>query len=481
MNGSLKVSKRTKYSYSIGCIGRDMAYTLFSTYLMVFFTNVIKVSTAELIAIGVIIAIIRVWDAINDPMMGILIDNTKSKWGKFKPWILVGALTSSIFIFLLFQDFGLKGLPFLLVFTIIFLLLETTFTMNDIAYWSMYPSFTTDPKERESIGSLARIFASLGMFIVIALVPLIYPSGVLGTPKESFFWMALIISIIYILCQVLVVWGVKEVKTPIIDVKQDKTSFKDLLKIIFKNDQLVVIIVTIFLFNIGYYITTSLGIYFFDLDFQKFGGIEFTLFSVVLAVSQLLALMVFPALAKKYTRKSIFKASIAFVIVGYGLLMAVGYLLPMNMLTIGIAGFSLFFGQGFIQVLTLVMLADTIEYGQLKLGTRNESVVFAINPFVTKLASSVQSIFIAAVLAFSKINEKVLNSLPTDTEQARNHIKTNMTTNMEIILRLSMIVIPLILIVISYVIYRKKYIIDDKYYKEITDQLFQREANKVVQ
>lgn len=481
MNESLKVSKRTKYSYSIGCIGRDMAYTLFSTYLMVFLTNVIKVSTAELVAIGVIIAIIRVWDAINDPMMGILIDNTKSKWGKFKPWILVGALTSSIFIFLLFQDFGLKGFPFLLVFTIIFLLLETTFTMNDIAYWSMYPSFTTDPKERESIGSLARIFASLGMFIVIALVPLIYPSGILGTPKEAFFWMALIIAIIYILCQVLVVWGVKEVKMPIIDVKQDKTSFKDLLKIIFRNDQLVVIIVTIFLFNIGYYITTSLGIYFFDLDFQKYGGVEFTLFSVILAVSQLLALIVFPALAKKYTRKSIFSTSIILVIVGYGLLMAVGYLLPMNMLTIGIAGFSLFFGQGFIQVLTLVMLADTIEYGQLKLGTRNESVVFAINPFVTKLASSVQSIFIAAVLAFSKINEKVLNSLPTDTEQARDHIKANMTSNMEIILRLAMIVIPLILIVISYITYRKKYIIDDKYYKEITDQLLQREANKRVQ
>lgn len=470
-----KVSKRTKYAYSIGCIGRDMAYTLFSTYLIVFFTNVLAISSADLIAVGVVIGIVRIWDAINDPMMGIIIDNTKSKWGKFKPWILFGAVTSSIFVFLLFQDFGLSGVPFVVVFTIIYLLLETTFTMNDISYWSMYPSFTIDPKERESVGSLARIFASLGMFIVVALVPLIYPNGFLGTPKQSFFWMALIICVIYILCQLLVVFGVKEKPLEIANPEQKKTSFKELLKIIFKNDQLVVIIIAIFLFNTGYFVTTALGIYFFDLDFNKFGGIEFTLFSVILAVSQLLALVIFPIIAKKISRRKIFTYSIILILIGYALFISVYYLLPMNMLTIGLGGFFIFFGEGFIQVLVLVMLADTIEYGQWKLGTRNESVIFAINPFVTKLATSVQSVIVTLTLALSGINSKVLNKIENKTsDEARVIISENFTEQMRIFLRTSMIVVPLILIVISYIIYLRKYKIDDKFYKQITDDLKER-------
>lgn len=213
-----KVSNKTKYTYTISCMGRDMAYTLFSSYLLVFFTSAIGLSNFELAAVTLIISLTRIWDAVNDPMMGIMIDNTKSKYGKFRPWIAIGALLSSIFIFLLFQDFGLRGVPFLIVFAVLYLLIEITFTMNDIAYWSMYPSFTTDPKERESIGSLARIFASVGMFIVIALVPLIYPNFK-GGPKRGFFYIALVVSLLFVISQIILFFFVKEKKLDI--VKED--------------------------------------------------------------------------------------------------------------------------------------------------------------------------------------------------------------------------------------------------------------------
>jgi len=109
MNETTSISKKTKYTYTISGMGRDMMYTLYSMYLIVFFTDVIGVSNWELIAIGTVIAIARIWDAINDPMMGIIVDNTHTRFGKFKPWILIGALTSAICFFLLFQDFGLSG------------------------------------------------------------------------------------------------------------------------------------------------------------------------------------------------------------------------------------------------------------------------------------------------------------------------------------------------------------------------------------
>jgi melibiose permease/lactose/raffinose/galactose permease len=154
----------------------------------------------------------------------------------------------------------------------------------------------------------------------------------------------------------------------------------------------------------------------------------------------------------------------------------------MNMLIIGLAGLVLFSGQGFIQVLVLVMLADTIEYGQWKLGTRNESVVFAINPFVTKMATAVQTLVLTQTLARSGLNRLVIN--PTtefvennpgvDNEVIRDFIASRVTPEMLLSLRVSMIVIPLILIVLSYVIYRMKYKIDDKMYQEITRDLEMR-------
>ncbi len=481
MNEQSKVSNRTKYSYAMSGIGRDMMYALYSTYLIVFFTDALGLPDWELIVVGTVIALARVWDAINDPIMGIIVDNTRTRFGKFKPWILIGALSSAVVFFLLFQDFNLTGTAFVVVFAILYILSGMTFTMNDISYWSMYPSFTTDQKEREKIGSLARIFASLGMFIVIALVPIIYQNYI-GGPKQAFSVIAIVICSVFVLSQVGLFFGVKEQKNIITTVKQEKTKFKDILKIIFKNDQLVVIIIAIFLFNCGYFITTSLGIYFFNYDFNKYGGFEFTMFSAVLAVSQLTALALFPMLVKKITRKQLFTIAIGMITVGYAIFMSVNYILPMNMLIIGLAGFLIFSGQGFVQVIVLVMLADTIEYGQWKLGTRNGSIVFAINPFVTKLATAVQTFVVTVTLTLSGLNAKVIQPVTAakdanpgmSNEDVRALIASNVTDTMLLSLRTSMIVIPLILILISYVIYRWKYKIDSKFYSEITTELTRR-------
>lgn len=476
-----KVSNSTKYTYAMSGIGRDMMYALYSTYLIVFFSDALGLSKWEIGVVGIIIFAARIWDAINDPIMGTIVDNTHTKYGKFKPWILIGALSSALIFFLLFQDLGLTGVTFLVVFGILYVLSGMTFTMNDIAYWSMYPSFTSDSKERESIGSLARIFASLGMFIVIAAVPMIY-QNYSGGPIKAFSVLALVIGIIFVISQVLLFVFLKQPKNKLAEVKQKNTTLKGMVKIIKQNDQLLVIILSIFLFNTGYFITTALGIYFFNYDFNKYGGSEFLIFSVILAVSQLTALMIFPKLAKIMTRKKIFKMAIIMIVIGYVLFMGAGYGLPKNMFVIGLAGLVLFSGQGFIQVLVLVMLADTIEYGQWKLGTRNESIIFAINPFVTKLATSFQVLVVTMTLAFSGLQDNVIGVLARmkelnpnlSTEDARIQIASTVTPEMLISLRISMIVVPLLLILASYAIYRSKYKIDDQMYQQILKDLNDR-------
>jgi len=102
----------------------------------------------------------------------VIVDNTKTKYGKFKPWIAFGAFVSGIITILLFTDFGLTGTAFIVVFGILYLLWGITYTTNDIPYWSMLPALSMDQKEREKIGSFAKICANVGLFTVVAgIVP----------------------------------------------------------------------------------------------------------------------------------------------------------------------------------------------------------------------------------------------------------------------------------------------------------------------
>ena len=161
---------KNRFTFGLGTVGRDMVYTLISMYLMFYLTDILDLDTATLWWVNVIIMACRVFDAFNDPVMGVIVDNTHTKWGKFKPWMLVGAILSSIFTVLLFSDFGLNGAAYIIVFGICYLLWGICFTMNDISYWSMLPSLSKDQKERENIGSVARICANIGLFAVVSLI-----------------------------------------------------------------------------------------------------------------------------------------------------------------------------------------------------------------------------------------------------------------------------------------------------------------------
>lgn len=476
-----KISARNKWTYSIGCIGRDMCYALFSSYLVYFLINAIGVSDWELGAITIIMLIARIWDAVNDPIMGVIVDNTKSKWGKFKPWIILGAVGSAAITMLLFTDLGISGVPFLIIFTVFYFLFDITFTANDIGYWSMLPSMSTDQKQREKVSSLARIFANVGMFLIMGVTPVVINSNI-GAIK-GFFIIALVTSIAFVACQILVIFGVKEKFNPITS-RQDKTHFKDILKLIFKNDQLLTIAISILLFNIGYYITTSLGIYFFDYDYGDLGdGTAYTIFLVIVAVTQILALAVYPLFSKYFNRKQLFTLSIVLVVIGYIGFMIIGYVLPMHIITLVIIGVILFFGQAFIQLLVLVMLADTIEYGQWKLGKRTESVLFSLNPFITKLASAIQvgvtnlTLIISGISILanrrSGIEEDFKNKIIDEVTKnlQMKAILSDVNDNMLLILRISMIVVPLLCILGCYIIYMTKFKIDKKMYDRIITDL----------
>lgn len=444
-----------RYMFGLGTIGRDMLYTIVSMYLLFFLTDILDLPDSTMWWMTGAMTILRIFDAVNDPIMGFLVDNTRSRFGKFKPWIVIGAILGGILTVLLFHDFGLNGAGYVITFVVIYLLWDLTYGANDIAYWSMLPSLTLDQKEREKTGSFARICANIGLFTtVVAILPV---TGALGGDKKA--WQITAIAIVLITWTFLMftVFGVKEDKN--INVKQESTSLKEMFRILFRNDQLLFTAISMALFMIGYCTTTGFGVYFFKYAFKNEG--MYSVFAAILGVSQLAALSVFPLFSKKYSRKTLYAFATILVVVGY----IIFFLSPMNMLFIGAAGIFLFTGQAFIQLLMLMFLTDTVEYGQWKLGRRNESITFSVQPFINKIGGAIANGIVGVTLIVSGINAA---KTPED-----------VTDSGLLTMKFAMLILPLIFIVAGYLIYYKKFRIDKQMYDHIISELAARgEINK---
>ena len=447
-------NKRNKYFFGLGTVGRDMFYSVISMYLIWFLTEILDLSDQMLAWTGGILTFMRIFDALNDPIMGLIVDNTKSRWGKFKPWILVGALTSAIFMVLLFTDLGLSPVGYIIFFTIFYLSWDITYGLNDIAYWSMMPSLSLNQKEREKIGAFARICANIGLFVVVVgILPITNAMGdALGSMEQAWFIFALVIALLMVGFQLFTLFGVKEHRSSFKE--EEKTTLKGMVKAIFKNDQLLFTTISMALFLIGYMTTTSFGAYYFK---YAFGNEDmYSIFAAVLGVSQLGALMVFPLFSKRFTRKQLYFFATILVLVGYVLF----FFSPMNMLPIGIAGVLIFIGEAFIQLLMLMFLADTIEYGQWKSGKRNQAVTLSIQPLINKIGGAIATGIVTATLIISGINSA---------ESA-----ADVTSEGLLIMKLAMFILPLICIVAGYFVYRFKFKIDKAYYDKIVGELAAR-------
>lgn len=476
-----KTATKNRYFFGLGTLGRDAVYTLISMYLITYLTETVGLADAELAVIGVLMVAFRIFDALNDPIMGTIVDNTSTKWGKFKPWIVFGAITSGILTVLLFCDFGLSGTAYVVFFAVCYLLWGMAYTTNDISYWSLMPAITKDQKAREGIGAFARICANVGMFAVVILytgVPDLFGMA----PKQAYLIFTVILVILMWFFQVFTVFGVKEERTQ--TELKERTSLGGMIKALAKNDQLMVAAVAMALFMIGYCTTTSFGVYYFKYAYKDEG--TYMIFAAVLGVAQLTALSIFPIFSKRFTRKQLYFGSMLTVVVAYILF----FFSFENLALIVISGLALFFAQAFIQLLMLLFLADAVEYGEWKLGKRNESVSFAVQPFINKLGGAVGTAVVTATLIISGINpvsnkiaelEEYMSTLTDPAAIAAVEAEiSSLIMGVEgspiWIMKIAMMILPLLCILAGFIIYYKKFKIDEKMYARIVADLKAKDA-----
>lgn len=439
------MKSKEKMYYGAGALGKDLVYGFVSGYILFFLNDLLGISALFL---GTLFLFARAFDALNDPIMGMIVENTRSRHGKFRPWIFIGTLLNAIIIVLLFSIPETSMSVMKWSAAILYVLWGVTYTLMDIPFWSMIPALSTQQKERENIAVVARVCAGIGFTVVtVATVPLVKALGA-GDDLAGYRMVAMGIAVLFVL---LITSTVKNVREHV-SVVQDKVSVKSLFNLLLANDQLMVVMATVVLFNVSTYITTTLGIYFFKYDVKN--EVLYSVFAAVAGIAQILAMVGFPLFSKKLTRKQIFTTGVSVSIFGYVGLFSAGQFGFFSVPFLFVSGFFIFVGLGLMNILTTAMLADTVEYGEWKLGVRSESIVFSVQTFVVKLASALSAFVVGLGL-------DVVGFIP-DTVQSTATLAG---------MRFLMFVVPIFGLIGSLLIYRRLYKIDAAFYEKLVSEL----------
>ncbi len=446
----MQLSLKEKVSYGTGAVGKDMVYALVSGFLMYYYNTVLGISATF---IGVLFMAARVFDAFNDPLMGILVEKTHTPLGKFRPWLIIGTLLNAIVLVGMFSmPEGLTGTTLLVYASIAYILWGVTYTIMDIPYWSMIPAITEHGKDRENLSVIARSCAGLGFAFPVALTMLLVPILGGGNERAGFSKLAIIVAILFILALTVTVTNVKEK----IKLKAKSPTIKEMISALMKNDQAIVVVIAIVIFNASLYLTQQLAIYFFKYDIGN--AALFGIFGTVGGLAQIIAMMLVPVFRKKLGTKSLLVAAISFTLVGYSLLLFLGIFNIRDMISLSIAAIIIFMGFGVATVLTTVFLADSVDYGEWKNGHRSESVVFSLQTFVVKLASAFSVLIAGVGLDVIKLD---INAVSQTTSTLSG-------------LRVLMIIVPMIGLIASILFFVKKFKLDDSMLQSIGEDLKQR-------
>lgn len=453
----MQLTAKAKYSYGIGALGKDLVYGIVGTYLMIYFTDTIGLAPAF---VGTLFLIARIWDTVNDPMMGMVVDNTRTKWGKFRPWILIGTIINAIVLFFLFKKPDLDGLPLYAYFSVMYILWGMTYTIMDIPYWSIIPNLTSNPEEREKVSVLPRIFASIGQSLVIAGfgVQIIEALGGGTTNQAGYHRFAIIIAIVFILTIGITVINLPKKRDD--SVPEKKVKFKDIFSIIGKNDQLRWAVTLIFLYNIGIQCIMGVATYYFKYVCGNAGMMSS--FMISASIAEVVGLIVFPKVAKFLSRKTSFLLACLLPAFGLVMLLLVGIFAPHNVVLTSISGVIVKLGTGLELGCATVFLADVVDYGEFKLGTRNEGVVFSLQTLIVKFTAALTALGIGAALGSTQY-------VPGQ-EQSFATVASISTL---------MCIVPAVCMLIAYVVYRKKYKLNDGMMKKVINTISARREGKI--
>ncbi|NGT52576.1 MFS transporter [Clostridium perfringens] len=392
-------SMKDKIGYTLGDLGCCCTEQFRAMFLTVFYTLVLKINP---IHVGTILLITKVWDAINDPIIGAIIDARKAKAGKkFIPWMRAFSIPCAILMCIGFLnvsnwDYGFK---------LAYVLYESMYTCVNVPFGSLSSVMTDDTNHRTDLSRYRSLGGTIFMTVIVIVGPLfLYKDN--QPVASNFLLLAIICACISVFCiQVTCVWCKERVEIP--DVEREKINYFQVLKNISKNRALLGVIIASLVGMIAASVVNGLNTYLFK---DYFGNVK--LMSISGMLSTVYAIITFIGtkfVANKFGKKEWCMYGAGFAAIVYGVL----FFLPIKnpIMFIAINGICYIGASGF-QILIWAMVNDSIDYQELKTGTRNESIVYSTYSFFRKIAAALSASLSSFILAFIGYNVNAATQTP---------------------------------------------------------------------
>ena len=469
----MAISLREKICYGVAGAGGDLSYGMTNQFFANYMTDSLELHPGFVSAMQLVC---RIWDGINDPMMGTIVDNTRTKFGRFRPWILTGGVLNAFVLIMMYSNpgFAVGGIGAYIWVSIAFLLWGMSYTMYDIPYWSFVPALSRDPKERNTIASIPRLFCGIGSAAVSILTPpMVVRFG--GGSNEAYGlhrWSMILAAV----CIAMVLITVSGTKERFIPEKKESITLKKAFITIKNNDQLLFFMITAICFNAGWYLTSTLGVYYFKHVLQQYE--LYSVFAAIVGVGQMLGLVLFNVLSNKYTKRPVIIGAMGISAFGYTMMFLlrnhhgspIGEFPFLHVqIDTGFLWFAFFallgaVGIGAMFVSETVMLADIVDYGEYKLGYRTDSIVFSMKSFLLKVAYSVQSAIMGIGLTLGNYNTDKNATFQPDSAKSAISIMA--------------FGIPVVLIILSFLVFVRKYKLHGDFYLQIMKTLRVKHAEE---
>ena len=460
-----KIGQRVAYAF--GNLGQSAFYNALSTYFIVYvtsclFSGVEKGVAAKLIGvITSLVVIIRIAEIFIDPLLGNIVDNTTTKWGRFRPWQFLGGLVSALLLVVIYTGmFGLVNVNttwFIVLFVICFVVLDVFYSLRDISYWGMIPALSSDSHERSSYTALGSFTGSIGYNgITVVVIPIVtYFSWVFtGSHTESQSgWTAfgIIVGLLGILTAWSVAFGTKESQSALRSKAQKNGGPLQAFKALFQNDQLLWVALSYLLYAIANVATT--GVLLFLFKFVLDNQAAYSMTGIIALVAGLVVAPLYPILNKRIPRRYLYIGGLTSMIIAYIML----GIFSSNMIMVFVA-LVLFYVPGtMIQMTAILSLTDSIEYGQLKNGKRNEAVTLSVRPMLDKIGGAMSNGIVGLIAIAAGM---------TGDATAADMTAANINT-----FKTCAFYVPLVLIVLSLLVFMFKVKISEKMHDDIVKQL----------
>ena len=456
-----------RIAYACGNLGQSAFYNAMSTYFIVYvtgclFSGVDKALAAKLIGvITSLVVIIRIAEIFIDPLLGNLIDNTNTKWGRFRPWQFFGGLISAVLLAVIFSGmFGLVNVNttlFIVLFVITFVVLDVFYSLRDISYWGMIPALSSDSHERSTYTALGSFTGSIGYNgITVVVIPIVSYftwtlTGAKGEGQAGWTSFGIIVGLLGILTAWTVAFGTKESTNALRAKAQKNGNPLEAFKALFQNDQLLWVALSYLLYAIANVATTGVLMYMFKFILNNYAA--YSIVGVVSVIAGIIMAPLYPILNKRIPRRYLYLGGMVLMVLGY-LLFIVGTN-NLAVVTVGLVFFYL--PQTFIQMTAILSLTDSIEYGQLKNGKRNEAVTLSVRPMLDKIGGA--------------LSNGITGFIAVAAGMTGNATAADMTPSNIHTFEICAFYVPLILIVLSLLVFMFKVKIDEKMHAKIVKEL----------